>query len=478
MNSLQKSHSFFTSSISVENEFNDSNGVDQWLKNRSSGNSFNVEEIPFHLLDKWYFEDQTRNLRHSSGKFFSIEGLRVNTNFGDVKTWDQPIIVQPEVGILGIITKVFNNKRYFLMQAKMEPGNINIIQVSPTVQATKSNYTQVHKGNIPKYLEYFLDNPKSEILIDLLQSEQGGRFYRKKNRNMVIEVHDDIPVYEDFIWLTLGQIKNALKTDNLINMDSRSVLATIPFLKLVGGLANYKNDLISDQDSDLNLTPIAKELIISSNTDDNGDSSLVEVLEWIDSMKAAYYLDVAKIPISDVKEWRVNGSEIIHDSGAFFKVIAVKVKAGNREVVTWTQPLIKEENTGLIGFLVKSIKGVLHFLVQAKVEPGCADTLDIAPTVSCSDYRHALMSSSKPQFIEYFDDPDPGSILYSAIQSEEGGRFFHFQNLNRIIRIKDDELNDIPPNYKWLTLSQMMDLMNEGFMNIESRSLISGISII
>ena len=32
------------------------------------------------------------------------------------------------------------------MQAKIEPGNINKIQLSPTIQATKSNFTQKHGG--------------------------------------------------------------------------------------------------------------------------------------------------------------------------------------------------------------------------------------------------------------------------------------------------------------------------------------------
>ena len=32
------------------------------------------------------------------------------------------------------------------MQAKVEPGNINSIQLSPTLQATRSNYTKAHGG--------------------------------------------------------------------------------------------------------------------------------------------------------------------------------------------------------------------------------------------------------------------------------------------------------------------------------------------
>lgn len=74
----------------------------------------------------------------------------------DVSTWDQPIINQPEIGFLGFIVKKIQGVYHFLMQAKIEPGNLNVVQLSPTLQATRSNYTRVHKGAIPKYLEYFI----------------------------------------------------------------------------------------------------------------------------------------------------------------------------------------------------------------------------------------------------------------------------------------------------------------------------------
>ena len=55
------------------------------------------------------------------------------------------------------------------MQAKIEPGNINKIQLSPTIQATKSNFTQKHGGRKPNYLEYFLNAVDHEIIVDQIQ---------------------------------------------------------------------------------------------------------------------------------------------------------------------------------------------------------------------------------------------------------------------------------------------------------------------
>ena len=68
---------------------------------------------------------------------------------------------------------------YFLVQLKVEPGNINYIQLSPTIQATRSNFLAAHGGKSVPFLEYFRygnKGEKSKILVDQLQSEQGSRF--------------------------------------------------------------------------------------------------------------------------------------------------------------------------------------------------------------------------------------------------------------------------------------------------------------
>lgn len=200
----------------------------RWLKKLNKAILFQNKMIHFNGFKRWYL-DSGNNIRHESGKFFSIEGIKVkivNNNEKD-KIWNQPIINQPEVGILGIICQNRYGILYFLLQAKIEPGNINKIQMSPTVQATRSNFTQVHGGKTPPYLEYFRDLKNKKIIVDQLQSEQGARFLKKRNRNIIIEIPHDhrIALLGNYCWLTLGQIKKLLQQKNIINMDTRTVLA-------------------------------------------------------------------------------------------------------------------------------------------------------------------------------------------------------------------------------------------------------------
>ena len=400
-------------------------------------NHFIVTEIPFSKLEKW--NANYNDIFHESGKFFKIEGLRVHTNFGNVHTWDQPIINQPEIGILGIITKIFGNTRYFLMQLKMEPGNINLLQLSPTVQATKSNFSQVHKGKTTLFLEYFIKKGKSKILIDQLQSEQGGRFLRKRNRNMIVEVYDEFQIPKNFFWLTLGEIKGLLTLENFVNMDARSVLSTIP-LDYNFGVPKYADE---------------------------------EIIRWYIDQKVKYELEVEKTPLSILNNWYISDSEIYNtiNHDRFFSVIAVKIETGNREISSWTQPIVKDLNKGLIGLIMKKFNNTEHYLFQTKVMPGNIDIIDLSPTISISNYEYANNQKEKPLFLDRFIEEKNAKILYQTIQSEEGGRFYHLQTMNMIVEINDEI--EIPKNYIWITKYQINKFIPYGMFNIEARSLIS-----
>ena len=87
------------------------------------------------------------------------------------------------------------------MQAKVEPGNKNKLQISPTVQATKSNYTRVHGGKKIKYLKYFLKK-SNNTLAKSKQYEQGFRYLFKQNTNMIVLVKKHIKLDQNYRWIS------------------------------------------------------------------------------------------------------------------------------------------------------------------------------------------------------------------------------------------------------------------------------------
>ncbi len=465
---------FLKSALVEENPFNSTLKVIEWVKQRNESITVSVEKVPFKELNGWSLDSRVGSLKHDSGRFFSIEGIKISTNWGQISTWEQPIINQPEIGFLGIIAKEINGVLYFLLQSKIEPGNVNNVQLSPTLQATKSNYSQVHKGNKPNYLDFFLNASKGQILLDQLQSEQGARFLKKRNRNIIIKVDEEITVLEDFVWLTLGQIKKLMRYDNLVNMDTRTVISGIPY----GSFGSDVSDLLSILTLKSHSQGVGHKLLLSALDSFTSLYSFDGILNWITSLKIKYELTVNHVPIFDLKNWEVNDSEIIHRDQNYFKVIAANVEISNREVSSWMQPLVEPIHEGIIGFIVKEIDGVLHFLVQGKMECGNFDLIEIAPTVQCitGSYKNSLKDVP---FLNHFIDVKSSNVIYDTLQSEEGGRFFREQNRNMIIMVGEDFSTTVPENYTWMTLNQLnMFLKFNNYLNIQARGLIAAISFI
>ena len=122
---------------------------------------------------------------------------------------------------MGIIKN--SKKKKYLLQAKAEPGNINKIQISPTVQATKSNYTRVHGGKEIPYLRYFKKKNKNFSL----QSEQAFRYYNKLNSNIVSLMSKKLKLQKSFRWFSKQEIMDLLNKKNIINMDTLSVFLAL-----------------------------------------------------------------------------------------------------------------------------------------------------------------------------------------------------------------------------------------------------------
>ncbi len=439
----------------------------EWFADRSHRQGLAVTRIPLAALDQWHFLDAPQRLAHRGGRFFAVEGLRIEAGFDTQHTWDQPIICQPEVGILGLIAHAFDGVLHFLMQAKVEPGNVNGLQLSPTVQATRSNFTRAHGGTSPTYLEYFTQRSGTRVLVDQLQGEQGSRFFRKQNRNMIVEVEDVPPPDPRFFWLTLGQITRLLRDDNLVNMDTRSILACIPWSD-PGLPSRWHRDSLSKGFAGA---------LLESLEPGRSAHTLDELLNWLTDLRARYSARLERWPLDRLRGWKVTDDEISHEQGRHFSVIGVDVCAGNREVTHWQQPMLQHVGHGLNGFVVQRVGGVLHFLVRACFYPGNRDLFELGSTVSRSNAVEVFGTPEAPPFLNLFRDPPPKSVRYRAIQSEEGGRFYHYQNHYVILELDEAQSIEIPEAYRWMTLQQIQHLVRYGFFNIEARNLLACLDI-
>ncbi|MGZ3102027.1 alpha/beta fold hydrolase [Streptomyces sp. H62] len=431
--------------------------VPRWLAEYHRAHRFHVERIPFDRLRRWSFEPGTGDLRHETGRFFSVEGLRTSSD-ADPVTRVQPIIVQPEVGLLGILAREFDGVLHFLMQAKPEPGNVNGLQISPTVQATRSNFDEVHHGRSTPYLDHFIHRPGRRVLIDSIQSEQGDWFLHKRNRNMVVEIDTDVEEDAAFRWLTLGQIRRLMLQDDLVNMDTRSVLACLP---TVHGTPDDGDDAF----------PAALRRSLYGEAAPLHD--LHAITSCLTDVRALRVLRQQSVPLDDARRdgWEWTGSAIRHRSGRDFEIMAVEVTAERREVASWTQPLLRPCSQGLSALITRRINGVLHALVAARSEVGTLNVAEFGPTVQC---RPDEPDGQSPPYLDRVLTAGADRVRYDVVQSEEGGRFFHARNRYMVVEAGPELDIGCPPGFCWATFGQLTELLAHGnYLNVELRTLLA-----
>lgn len=215
--------------------FNSLDDVRTWFINKRETAPMEIEDIPMKEVKDWHIDETTGNIYHKSKDFFIIHGLRVKTTSREVLGgWEQPILKQVgyDGGLLGIVRKRFQGVPHYLCEAKIEPGNYGKVQLSPTLQATFANIKKAHEGRMPYFVDFF-ENPKDynfKVLFDAWLAEDGGRLHLKRNRGILIDVPNDYEIdipNDNFIWLSLYQIKELLKEDAWINPHIRGILAHV-----------------------------------------------------------------------------------------------------------------------------------------------------------------------------------------------------------------------------------------------------------
>lgn len=434
------------------NSYHDDDAVDAWVAQRRAQGSLAVELKPLTKLDGWDQEPESGNIRHATGRFFTLTGIHVRHRYRDREMgWDQPIIDQAEIGILGILVKIIDGVLHFCLQAKAEPGNLHGVQLSPTVQATYSNYTQRHGGNRPLFIDYFLAPDPEKILFAKLQSEDGGRFLYKLNRNMIVQIDshelNDLP--PDFIWLTLTQIGQLLRQDNLLHATTRSILC----------------GLLLTHDS---LAPLGNRSF---------QHRLFTTLQWYDDQAAINHFHIKRIGLNSLTEWHMTrGGIFTHKQNRFFQIIGLKVTVSGREVTGgWEQPILSNPEAGIVGLLMRHHKDERYFLMQTKAEPGNRTVIQLGPTVQFTPGNYVDNSKlAKPFLFDEFLHPRNLPLLADSMQAEEGARFYHESHRHRILELPARTPLDLPDEFRWVSETELRFLLTlGGYVNSCARSVLA-----
>lgn len=199
-----------------------------WRETRRSSIRFESELIGLDQVRDWS-RDEQGNLRHKNGQFFDIEGARVEGgDLREVRSWDQPIMTQTDEGLLGMIAREVPGKGIeFLLQAIAECGNINVLQLGPSIQNTRSCSRRERDGKRPPMDEVLTAKTGVSVVYRANHTEEGSRFWKRSNQNVVMFIEDESLIETDlkmFYWASLSQIKALALMDNTLNPFVKTIL--------------------------------------------------------------------------------------------------------------------------------------------------------------------------------------------------------------------------------------------------------------
>ncbi len=446
-----------------ENPRNTTGELLEWIETTRRETTVSIRRIPYAYDGYWHYDKDELGIVNDQRSYFAVKGIRLRDEDGEK---EQPIIVQDGIGYLGILAKIIDGRMYFLMQAKIEPGNINHCQVSPTIQATRSNFTRKHGGREPAFYGYFVKRENCVTIADQIQSEQSSRFLGKRNRNMILLAEDEVEVPASHRWMTLGQLKKLMQYDNIVNMDTRSVISCIPFAL---------RDM--DEKTREEVKPLFREeAFYNSFIGTSSGETIRRLYGSMNDIKMRGDYDRSLIDLHALKDWRYDGSAY-SSAGGNFRIIFCDIEIEGREVRTWSQPLLEAVGRSEFGLPVKiCADGVMRFLVQTKCEIGCFDRVEIAPGIQKEPKDEKITNDVDRLFFRKLEEKR--DIRFRGLFSEEGGRFYHEENWNTIMEFTEDELKELPEGYFWVdfrTLNTLIQFNN--CLNIQLRNLISLLSL-
>lgn len=422
-----------------------------WIQEENDKTHAILKECRLSDSPYWFYDKDESIVTNKNHSFFTLNGIR--GELSDGKPFQQPIILQNEVGYLGIITKEIDGEIQCLMQAKIEPGNINNVQISPTIQATESNFTQKHGGKKPNYLDYFSDVSRFQVIYDGKESEQCSRFLGKFNRNVAIFVDGDVDVLPNFRWMSIGQIKYlATHYPNLVNMDTRTVLSCLPF-----ELAQAVND----------ASPVDRTLFV----EDDSDTMFTALAHFRSQTK--HHKDL--IRLDQLDGWIIDDFGMRCRREYPFEVRYFDIEIQGREVTHWSQPLVVARGKAIFGLFAVNCGDAIRFLIRIKEEIGCADVANFGPTIQLESNEIGKKNKDAVEAIFFSRLEEKKDVLVDTILSEEGGRFYHEENRNVLLSIPQADLpSPLPKGYylaSYRTLRQLIAKYH--CANIQLRDLMS-----
>ena len=181
----------------------------------SLAGSTNYQLVPITELKGWRFSP--KGIEHINGTDMDISMYHVTCANREVASWHQPMLRTGGQGLMVLLVRQAAQGMEYLLSVHPEWGINGQLAVHPSFMwyAEERN-----PDNDPDFNE-------TKVLVDTIQSEEGGRFNQDKTRYRVLEVEPDYTPDEHQHWVNAATLKAVLKSSCRPSIQLRCATALI-----------------------------------------------------------------------------------------------------------------------------------------------------------------------------------------------------------------------------------------------------------
>lgn len=190
---------------------------------------------------------------------------------------------------------------------------------------------------------------------------------------------------------------------------------------------------------------------------------------WLEQRRTASGLRVQRVSLADCAEW-VLDRELRHRTGRYFQVVGVDVQSGS--YAGWSQPMLRQTEIGILGFLARPAGAGHEWLLQAKTEPGNVGGTQIAPTVQATRSNYQRVHGGAPtRYLEWFLGEPEATVAADVVASEQGTRFLSKRNRNLVVTTSAAVAAG--PSWRWVSSATLRSALRADFVvNTDARSVL------
>ncbi|WP_346841267.1 NDP-hexose 2,3-dehydratase family protein [Metapseudomonas otitidis] len=138
------------------------------------------------------------------------------------------LITQKQQALVLLVVSEIQGTLCALLNIRFEPGLIDNVNYTTTIQSTPNNYLRQHGGKGTPFLELAV-NPEKHgcVLLDTENYDWGDLYLSKKKRFLILKLDQATPPPPGFTWVTKNALKRMAAVDHLITNDLRVCIASM-----------------------------------------------------------------------------------------------------------------------------------------------------------------------------------------------------------------------------------------------------------